>query len=274
MAVDLQAPADSTPKPAKTFPMCGVSYVGRIEHEYMHSKKLSVCANCLALGFQKPLKKCNGCLLIDYCSKECQKAHWRKHKPFCNMVQGKGAQSAYLSSYGHDEVYRVIIDAYRLRVETDHLSREEDHGIYYSGKPLDGLVWAQGDAIDDFQRFLGLLEGSKILPKWWTFEDRMQTLALAIDKNDPESIFKPINQTELPQRYGGDMAIRQALAILAEMCVGYDGKGPAKDDTWYQEFQEFLDLHPEERARLIKGSIDMVDTVLKEHGEEFGQKPS
>jgi hypothetical protein len=61
------------------------------------------------------------------------------------MVQGKGAQSAYLSSYDHDEVYRVIIDAYRLRVETDHLSREEDHGIYYSGKPLDGLVWAQGD---------------------------------------------------------------------------------------------------------------------------------
>ncbi len=128
--------------------------------------------------------------------------------------------------------------------------------------------------IDDFQRFLDLLEGSKILPKWWTFEDRMQTLALAIDKNDPESIFKPINQTELPQRYEGDMAIRQALAIIAEMCVGYDGKGPAKDDTWFREFQEFLDVNPEERARLIKGSIDMVNTVLKEHGEEFEQKAS
>ena len=100
----------------------------------------------------------------------------------------------------------------------------------------------------------------------------MQTLALAIDKGDPESIFKPINQTELPQRYEGDMAIRQALAIIAEMCVGYDGKGPAKDDTWFQEFQEFLDVNPQERARLIKGSIDMVNTVLKEHGEEFGQK--
>lgn len=50
--------------------MCGVTYVGQIEHEYMHGKKLSVCANCLALGFQKPLKRCNGCMLIDYCSKE------------------------------------------------------------------------------------------------------------------------------------------------------------------------------------------------------------
>ncbi|KIW91858.1 uncharacterized protein Z519_07828 [Cladophialophora bantiana CBS 173.52] len=260
--------------PLKTFPICGVTYVGQIEHEYMHSKKLSVCANCLALGFQKPLRRCNGCLLVDYCSKECQKAHWRKHKSFCNMVQGKGDPNAYLSSYSHGEALRLIIDAYRLRVETDHLSRDEDHGIYYPGKPIDGLVWAKGDAIDDFQRFLDLAEGSKILPKWWAFEDRMQCLSLAIDKNDPESIFHPINQTELPQRYGGDMAIRLALAILAEMCVGYDGKGSAKDNAWFQEFQEFLDLHPEERARLIRGSIEMVDSVLKEHGEEFGRKPT
>ena len=61
------------------------------------------------------------------------------------MVQGKGSQKAYLSSYEHDDVLRIIIDIYRLRVETDHLSREEDHGIYYPGKPIDGLVWAKGD---------------------------------------------------------------------------------------------------------------------------------
>lgn len=92
---------------------------------------------------------------------------------------------------------------------------------------------------------------------------------MATNKNDSDSILKPINQTELPQHYGGDMAIRQALSILAEMVVGYDGKGAAKDDTWFQEFQEFLDLHPEERARLIKGSIDMVNETLKEHGDVF-----
>jgi len=61
------------------------------------------------------------------------------------MVQGKGAQNAYLSSYEHDEVFRIIIDAYRLRVETDHLSREEDHGTYFPGKETNGLVWANGD---------------------------------------------------------------------------------------------------------------------------------
>ncbi|KIX02384.1 uncharacterized protein Z518_08325 [Rhinocladiella mackenziei CBS 650.93] len=218
------------------------------------------------------------------------------------MVQGKGAQNAYLSSYDREDALRVIIDAYRLRVETDHWSREEDHGIYYPGKPIDGLVWAQGDgkhsylgsldlqiaagvvtsvlimslsiAINDFQRFLDLMEGSKILPKWWRFEDRMECLSLAIGKENPESIFRPINQTELPTRYVGDMAIRLALSLIAEMCVGYDGKGPAKDDTWFQEFQEFLDLHPEERARLIKGSIDMVNEAVKEYGHDLRSNPS
>ncbi|KAK4943025.1 hypothetical protein LTR10_017410 [Elasticomyces elasticus] len=258
----------------KTFPMCGVSYVSRIEHEYLHSKKLSVCANCLALGFQKPLKRCNGCLLIDYCSKECQKAHWSRHKSFCHLVQGKGSENAYLSSVDRAEVMRMIVDAYRLRVETDHLSREEDHGIYFPGKPIDGLVWAKGDALDDFQQFLDLVEGSHILPKWWHSEDRMECLLLAVEKDDPESIFKPLNQAELPTRYGGDMSIRVALSILAEMVVGYDGKGPAKDDTWFQEFQEFLDLHPGERARLIKGSIEMAEQVLKEHGNQFQESSS
>lgn len=136
------------------------------------------------------------------------------------------------------------------------------------------LTLSSEKVVDDFQCFLDLMEASKTLPKWWKFEDRMECLSLAINQDDPESIFKPINQTELAQRYGGDMAIRLALSIIAELCVGYEGKGPAKDDTWFQQFQEFLDLHPEERARLIKGSIDMVDEVLKEHGDEFGQTPS
>ncbi len=71
MAVDLSnTDTGLKVKPTKTFPMCGVSYVGQIEQEYMHNKKLSVCANCLALGFQMSLKRCNGCMLIGYCSKE------------------------------------------------------------------------------------------------------------------------------------------------------------------------------------------------------------
>ncbi len=129
-------------------------------------------------------------------------------------------------------------------------------------------------ALEDFQRFLDLVEGAHILPKWWHFEERMECLMLAIDKTDPESIYKPLDQASLPTRYEGDMSIRVALAILAELAVGYDGKGPAKDDTWFMEFQEILDLHPEERARLIKGSIEMADQVLKDNAAEFQPNPN
>lgn len=101
----------------------------------------------------------------------------------------------------------------------------------------------------------------------------MNCLAWAINKEDPESIFKPVDQTEIFTRYGGDTAIRQAFLILAELCVGYDGKGPAKDDTWFQEFQEYLDLHPQERARLIAGTVDAVRAALEgPEGEETDLK--
>jgi hypothetical protein len=56
--------------PKKTFPMCGATYIGQIEHEFMHSKGLGICANCMTTGMQKPLRRCSGCIMVDYCSKE------------------------------------------------------------------------------------------------------------------------------------------------------------------------------------------------------------
>jgi MYND finger len=76
-----------------TYPRTGVAYVAVIEHEFMNSNKFTICNNCMAMGFDKQLKRCNGCMLVDYCSKECQKKNWRKHKPFCNMVQGRGKKN-------------------------------------------------------------------------------------------------------------------------------------------------------------------------------------
>jgi hypothetical protein len=54
----------------KRYPRTGVAYVAAMEHEYLNVQKLSICANCLALGLTKPLKRCAGCGLVDYCGKE------------------------------------------------------------------------------------------------------------------------------------------------------------------------------------------------------------
>ena len=180
------------------------------------------------------------------------------------MTQGKGRRSDYLSAQATDSVLRILIDTYRLRVEVDH--REQDHGIYYSpsGKWVDGIVWAKGDVYADFQRWLDLAEESDILPDWWRFEDRMECMALAVDKKGEETVWQPLDQTELIKRYEGDTTIRSAMLVLAELVVGYEGKGRAKDDKWYMQFSEHLDLHPEERAKLIKGSVEAVRQAFEQ----------
>ena len=187
------------------------------------------------------------------------------------MVQGKGKKNAYLTAQGRDEVMCLLIDTYRLRAELDHLHRNEDHGLYYPGKWEEGIVWAKGEATEDFQSWLDLVEKSGVLPEWWRFENRMETLAKAVDKDNKESILKPIDQTELITRYEGDITVRTALCCLAELVVGYEGKGAAKDDEWYLQFSEHLDLHPQERANLIKGSVEAVRDVFEKHGEDFSK---
>lgn len=185
------------------------------------------------------------------------------------MAQGKGKKRAYLTAHDREDVPRILIDTYRLRVELDHLHRQEDHGMYFPGKWEDGIVWIQGEVIEDFQRWLDLAESSGILPESWRFEDRMETLGMAVNKNDKESIYTAIDQTELITRYGGDTSIRNAMCILAELVVGYEGKGAPKDDEWYIAFSEHLDLHPEERARLIKGSVEAVQAAFDQHEQEL-----
>ncbi|KAJ7447505.1 hypothetical protein B0H11DRAFT_2082368 [Mycena galericulata] len=47
----------------------------------MPAHPLEMCENCSVRG--KDLRRCGGCQLVRYCSKECQKAHWKNHKTHC-----------------------------------------------------------------------------------------------------------------------------------------------------------------------------------------------
>lgn len=39
------------------------------------------CNNCLRV--QVKLKRCRACAMVQYCNKECQHAHWKRHKKLC-----------------------------------------------------------------------------------------------------------------------------------------------------------------------------------------------
>jgi len=47
--------------------------------------KPDACANCRGPG-QSTLMVCSRCKKMSYCSKKCQTAHWRTHKPECTLI--------------------------------------------------------------------------------------------------------------------------------------------------------------------------------------------
>ena len=47
------------------------------------------CASCGGV-LQSPML-CGGCRQVRYCSQECQRAHWREHRPQCKLWQAAGA---------------------------------------------------------------------------------------------------------------------------------------------------------------------------------------
>ena len=49
----------------------------------MKFAKMGVCNGCLKSYTRSQLRVCTGCMVAEYCSKECQRAHWSYHKGGC-----------------------------------------------------------------------------------------------------------------------------------------------------------------------------------------------
>lgn len=53
------------------------------------------CLKCGAATTKagNPLLRCSKCKTVKYCSPDCQKKDWKKHKQMCKQVQEKGKQA-------------------------------------------------------------------------------------------------------------------------------------------------------------------------------------
>ncbi|KAJ7486991.1 hypothetical protein FB451DRAFT_1554123 [Mycena latifolia] len=58
----------------------------------MPAQPTEMCENCTVRRID--LRRCAGCATVRYCSKECQKAHWKSHKPHCQLNASLAAQAA------------------------------------------------------------------------------------------------------------------------------------------------------------------------------------
>jgi len=63
------------------------------------SKRVKIhfsCENCdkTAQGVEPPLQQCSDCMVVAYCSRECQKSHWKnQHKHDCARMKVEGRES-------------------------------------------------------------------------------------------------------------------------------------------------------------------------------------
>ena len=98
---------------------------------------LNECTNCIVFGWKQPknpnavLKTCSTCKLMQYCSQECQREHWRLvHKNHCKAL-------ANASPFVHDS----SICLYCTDTKNPNRSKKVCFAkMFGSGGTLDGLI--------------------------------------------------------------------------------------------------------------------------------------
>ena len=203
----------------------------------VNATAMPACANCNKVqdSGEVTLQRCSGCRAAYYCSKDCQKADWKNHKKTCRSSSSTdtGASqtggSSFFSSKGtmenllglntstwlHDcpeaEVYTLLIDSYRMRVEDDYAFRGDvsDDSIYGGGNPVKG-----------FRRFLQKAEArSGVLPSWWNAEKRKACIAKGNAKDHWSSLHFAVEKSDIQEHYKNNMMPMQ-LRMLAEEIIG------------------------------------------------------
>jgi hypothetical protein len=71
-------------------------YTPSSTHTSTKPRGYRMCDHCRATETPNnpPFKLCSGCMITQYCSPECQKAHWPSHKAICQHTQAQMRQQA------------------------------------------------------------------------------------------------------------------------------------------------------------------------------------
>lgn len=194
------------------------------------ASKVASCANCSKVQEDgaAPLKRCSWCRTTHYCSKDCQKADWKEHKKGCGsgsspsnngFLSSKPAVESllgldtktWLHSRPEAEVYTLLIDSYRLRIDDEYAFRGDisDFSLYGGGNP-----------VKDFRRYLQKAEKrTGVLPSWWTKEKRDACIAKGNAKDHWSSLHFAVEKEDIQEHYKNPVMPMQ-LRMLAEEIWG------------------------------------------------------
>lgn len=132
--------------------------------------------------------------------------------PFTRLDNG-----AWLHNRPEKDVYRLLIDAYRLRAE-DNYNLE--------GK-ADDLYGGASDGLKGFKRFLQLA-GSRagLLPSWWNAEKQRECEDFGMDSSQFQNLRSAVGKSDIIEHYG-DPRFPMQLRMFAEAIYG---SGPGGQD--------------------------------------------
>lgn len=203
------------------------------------------CATCAKSAPEVKLKHCLRCPEIKYCGRECQTAHWPVHCSVCGKQPGAASasnspgtsasstaklsppkglqrgiaqpftsldQGTWLHGRPETDVYAILIDAYRLRVEDMYrIEREVEADSLYSGA-ASGLA--------GFRRFLGRVATKPgLLPPWWDASKKQECEALGMDESQWHDLRTAVEKGDIVDYYG-DAQFPMQLRMFAEAVYG------------------------------------------------------
>ncbi|KAI1430740.1 hypothetical protein GGR50DRAFT_690270 [Xylaria sp. CBS 124048] len=147
------------------------------------------CQTCGKTSSEVHLKRCSKCLTA---LTICVNKTWLHDRP-------------------EMEVYKLLLDAYRLRVKDEFtLERRIPPNSIYSGAK---------DGFKGFTRFLGLANSRRVLPPWWTPEKADACKKLGMDSSRGYDLRRVINKSEVIERYSNRLFPMQ-LRMFAEIVIG------------------------------------------------------
>eukprot|EP00976_Prorocentrum_cordatum_P070216 1179836-Prorocentrum_minimum.AAC.2 len=128
-------------------------------------RERGVCTHCKQQAQEgAKLKQCARCRAVTYCGKECQRQHWRVHKPACttkeqridHVIAGEGDQGPL------PRCSRALAGA-TLDATKQHVSASR---VLYAALTTGGLVHACGAAteVEEICSMMNLLFSTKLVP--------------------------------------------------------------------------------------------------------------
>ena len=98
------------------------------------------CFHCQTEGRSPPLRKCSQCEIAFYCSKACQRGHWKVHKAACIAAVAAKAQDAT-----RQRLARAVRAKGKEKVER---AADDALCVICLGPPVDAVQVSNGRACD------------------------------------------------------------------------------------------------------------------------------